>query len=346
MVATDPQGMRIIYYKDPVGNFGDDLNELIWPRVLPADVRATPDIVLVGIGSLLDQSRFRGIPLVGRRVFVLGSGAGYGKLPDGWQDWTYLAVRGQLTARLIGKPGSAVTDGAALLARLPGLVPRAARPDQVLFMPHHYTLINSHWQAAAERAGMMFVSPNWAPDRILACYGRARLVVTEAMHGAIVADALRIPWVPALISPEVSVFKWRDWASSLGVPYRPVTMPPTARLEAMRYWRISRINIANGRSIASADLAACTDDELLEDLLHRFREEPAVIGPVDAPGGLKSLVKRALPVFDGPKVAAAAVALRAAAAGPAYLSNDAVFADRLARLEGAVERLVDAARHG
>ena len=48
--------MHIVYYKDAVGNFGDDLNELIWPRVLPDDVRSAPDTVLVGIGSLLDEA--------------------------------------------------------------------------------------------------------------------------------------------------------------------------------------------------------------------------------------------------------------------------------------------------
>jgi succinoglycan biosynthesis protein ExoV len=74
--------MRIVYYKEAVGNFGDDLNELIWPRVLPDDVRAAPDAVLVGIGSLLDQARFRDVETAGKRVFVLGSGAAYGRLPD------------------------------------------------------------------------------------------------------------------------------------------------------------------------------------------------------------------------------------------------------------------------
>ncbi|RZM32563.1 MAG: hypothetical protein EOP67_27045, partial [Sphingomonas sp.] len=204
--------MHIVYYKDAVGNFGDDLNELIWPRVLPDDVRSAPDTVLVGIGSLLDEARFRGVETVGKRVFVMGSGAAYGRLPDDSARWTYCAVRGPLTASVVGHPSAAVTDSAALLANLPDLVPRSARADEILFMPHHRTLVNSNWQAAAERAGMTFVDPQWTPDRILACYGRAKLVVTEAMHGAIVADTLRIPWIPVMISPEVSIFKWRDWA--------------------------------------------------------------------------------------------------------------------------------------
>ena len=61
--------MQIIYYKDAVGNFGDDLNEVMWPRLLPEDVRSAPGTVLVGIGSLLDQARFRGVETAGKRVF-------------------------------------------------------------------------------------------------------------------------------------------------------------------------------------------------------------------------------------------------------------------------------------
>jgi len=338
--------MRIVYYKDAVGNFGDDLNELIWPRLLPDDVRAAPDTVLVGIGSLLDQARFRDVVTAGKRVFVLGSGAAYGRLPDDYARWTYCAVRGPLTARVIGKPEAAVTDSAALLARLPDLVPRSARPEETLFMPHHRTLVNSRWQAAAEQAGMTFVDPQWTPDRILACYGRAKLVVTEAMHGAIVADTLRIPWIPVMISPEVSIFKWRDWAASLELAYTPVALPPTARLEAFRYDRISRLTEAGGRSVARADAAGLDDAVLIADFQDRFREEPAVIDAVAAPGAVKAFIKSAATRFDGRRLTAASRALTAVAAGRCFLSNDTVFVDRLDRLEQAVAGLIADVRAG
>lgn len=122
--------MHIVYYKDAVGNFGDDLNELIWPRVLPEDVRSAPDTVLVGIGSLLDEARFRGVETASKRVFVMGSGAAYGRLPDDYARWTYCAVRGPLTASVIGRPAAAVTDSAALLAALPDLVPGPHGPTK------------------------------------------------------------------------------------------------------------------------------------------------------------------------------------------------------------------------
>ena len=45
--------MEVFHYKDPVGNFGDDLNAVIWPALLNDVWDKQTDIVLVGIGSIL-----------------------------------------------------------------------------------------------------------------------------------------------------------------------------------------------------------------------------------------------------------------------------------------------------
>src|SRR5690606_12799670 len=51
----------------------------------------------------------------------------------------------------------------------------------------------------------------------------AERLVTEAMHGAIIADVMRIPWVRIVChsayheGPTVSEFKWQDWMQSLRV---------------------------------------------------------------------------------------------------------------------------------
>ena len=44
------------------------------------------------------------------------------------------------------------------------------------------------------------------------------------MHGAIVADALRIPWIPLKVMPDLLEFKWQDWCMSINVPYKPYTL--------------------------------------------------------------------------------------------------------------------------
>ncbi len=46
------------------------------------------------------------------------------------------------------------------------------------------------------------------------------------MHGAIVADALRVPWLSVSSGPQINRFKWRDWCDSLALDYTPAAMLP------------------------------------------------------------------------------------------------------------------------
>jgi succinoglycan biosynthesis protein ExoV len=338
--------MHITFYRDPHGNFGDDLNEMLWPRVLPAELWTMEDVVLVGVGSLLNAPHFGKVETAGKRVFVLGTGAAYGALPEGWRDWNILAVRGPLTAALLDRPETAVTDGAALLATVPEAAPAAPRRDSILFMPHHRTLVNSHWPEVARRAGIEYVDPRWSTDQVFEAYGRAKLVIAEAMHGAIVADTLRIPWIPLVMSPEISVFKWRDWLSSVELPYRPHFLPPSARLETQRFERITAKLDGAGLAYADAQGVAMSDADLLADHAKRHGGGSPKIEATKAPPLLKAVAKRVISAFDGRYIDQAAVALKAAAAAEPFLSRDAVFADRLDRLVVARDRFVASALAG
>jgi succinoglycan biosynthesis protein ExoV len=52
------------------------------------------------------------------------------------------------------------------------------------------------------------------------------LLLTEAMHGAIVADALRVPWAPVRLYPRFTLFKWQDWTQSMDLPLKIHDVPP------------------------------------------------------------------------------------------------------------------------
>jgi succinoglycan biosynthesis protein ExoV len=62
------------------------------------------------------------------------------------------------------------------------------------------------------------------------------------MHGAILADAFRVPWIAVSSSRSINSFKWNDWARSLGVTYAPKHIPVSTRAEAIakgaRFWGV------------------------------------------------------------------------------------------------------------
>jgi succinoglycan biosynthesis protein ExoV len=51
------------------------------------------------------------------------------------------------------------------------------------------------------------------------------------MHGAIIADYFRTPWIPVKISRKILDFKWHDWCESIDVQYEPVLLQPSDALE-------------------------------------------------------------------------------------------------------------------
>jgi succinoglycan biosynthesis protein ExoV len=331
--------MHVIYYQSPTGNFGDDLNAVLWRALLPESCFADDDAVLLGIGSIFREDFLSEAATRGKRVFVLGSGAGTGQLPKLWpnEQWSILAVRGPLTGQLIGRPGAVATDSAALLAVAPSLAPTPVERREVAFFPHYNSVEYSQWPRVCELAGMTFVDAHRPPGEILSTLAGARLVVTEAMHGAILADTLRIPWVPVVCSPSILPFKWVDWAQSLELDYRPTVLPPSSAWEALKHLRIRIDDPRHARNGS----ASGEGEDLIADFRRRFTDVPVedlVVKP-RLNGGARSTVQKATTLFDRIFVERAAQALISIAEGRAYLSADRVFADRVERLQEAVRQL-------
>jgi succinoglycan biosynthesis protein ExoV len=333
--------MEILYYKDLNGNFGDDLNEVIWRAVLPREVFEVPDVILVGIGSVLNAAMAPLSRTMGKRVFVLGSGASYGVLPTGWETWSILALRGPLTAQLMGMQNAAATDGAALIATVPSLIGECDRRDLTLFMPHHHSIAAGLWERVAETCGFTFVSPEWPVSKIMTHFVRAKLVVTEAMHGAIVADAMRIPWIPVVMSPDISVFKWSDWTMSLNLPFRPTTIPGSSSRENRRHKAIHKLARERGHppaSLADTSNAAA----LLRDHRQRYEGGISDVKPKCRQSTIiRRTAKRLVAVFDPFLVERAADSLMKLNLASAWLSDDLIMRRRIEQLQEATAVFVE-----
>ena len=102
-----------------------------------------------------------------------------------------------------------------------------------MFVPHWKSVRYGRWQRICESLGIEFVDPCGDSTAVVRRIASAEKVIAESMHAAIIADAFRVPWIPVALSREISPFKWVDWAASLEVPYRPVCLPASNRIELL-----------------------------------------------------------------------------------------------------------------
>jgi len=212
--------MKLFYFKQSHGipNFGDDLNAWLWPQLLPGIFDEQDDVIFVGIGTVLNER----IPKA-RRTIVFSSGVGYGQLPEIDATWTIYCVRGPISANALGLPAKkAVSDGGILVNRL--FKGGSESKYAVSYMPHSYLSDFAPWQSVCDELGINFISPQQPVKETLLSISESSLLITEAMHGAIVADALRVPWVPVVTNPKVLSSKWDDWCKSMDLKYTPTSL--------------------------------------------------------------------------------------------------------------------------
>jgi polysaccharide pyruvyl transferase len=208
--------MKLYYYKDELGNFGDDLNPWLWDKVLPGFLDEDEHEWLIGIGTLLNHK----LPVSGIK-HVFGSGYGYGSKPKLDDTYNFLCVRGPKTAEALNLPKAvALTDSAILIKCVE--LPDIEKKYKFGFIPHHTSIGNFSWGNLCGELGFNFINPEWSVDKVLIELRKCEIVMCEAMHGAIVCDALRIPWIPIKCYSYISDFKWEDWLQTLDMPYAPI----------------------------------------------------------------------------------------------------------------------------
>ena len=210
----------LYYFQIDHGNFGDELNPWLWSKLAPELCDASDPRLFLAIGTILDAR----VPREPRK-FVFGSGCAPEAEVAIDERWKFYAVRGPRTAAKLGLvPECAVADPAILIRQL--AAPRPAAQYPAAFMPHHQSTLSADWQRLCAEAGIHFLDPRKSVDEVLPELLRTELLLTEAMHGAIVADALRVPWIAVRLYPQFVEFKWRDWAESLGIDLRLHDVPP------------------------------------------------------------------------------------------------------------------------
>jgi succinoglycan biosynthesis protein ExoV len=342
--------MELYYYKTKLGNFGDDLNQWLWHALLPNSWDPTDNIIMTGIGTIIGE------PLPhNRHKIIFSSGIGYQPRPVsfGAKDWHVVCVRGPLTARVLGlPPTAAVTDGAILLALLPEgqCIPETERQG-IVFMPHHEALNVGHWQTICDRAGIEFIDPRGDNKMIIDRLRHARLVLADAMHAAIVADTVRVPWIPLVTSPAINSFKWQDWCQAMELHYSPIRLPPSTFAEQlssrfMKFFSLTHENISVPLDHVLIDYQKTTRrmTSLQARLLRKLLSICLVLANLIT--GLP-LVRSYLCRYNAHQTELAALALREAVKAKPMLSSNEVFQARLQEMShrlNQIERIAAQAR--
>jgi succinoglycan biosynthesis protein ExoV len=241
--------VQVYVWRGATRNFGDELNDLLWPQLLPGLLEPelgaghmpsvngcgpglsdniAPDLLL-GIGSVLDARHS-----ADRRKVVAGAGFGGYERPaklDG--SWEIYWVRGPRTARQLGLPAAfGLGDPASLLPLVHPIVrPGADDIGTIGFMPHFESLARGAWPEAAAAAGVTLIDPRGEPETILGRIAGCRVLLSEALHGAIVADALRIPWVALVPVAPIHRAKWLDWADAMDLTIDFQALPASSARE-------------------------------------------------------------------------------------------------------------------
>src|ERR1700727_2863375 len=178
--------MILYQWRGAAPNFGDELNGLLWPRLLPGFFDQDESARFLGIGSVLDDRH-------DRRAIKLVAGSGYGgyeRRIELDETWVIHWVRGPRTARGLNLPPALGLGDSASLLPLCGLAPprEMANGSAITgFMRHFESAMRGAWQEVCDAAGVTLIDPRGDPLAIIAAIGSCRVMLSEALHGAIVA---------------------------------------------------------------------------------------------------------------------------------------------------------------
>ncbi len=202
-------------------NFGDELNALLWPRLLPDFFDDDPAEVFLGIGSVLDARHVRA-------AVKLVAGAGYGGYEPltgaGCQLGHPLGPRPAAPPACSGfhrLPASAIrrcwlAGPASQPSATPACGRRGRGGGRSASCRISRALERGAWAEAAAAAGVELIDPRGDPQAMIAAIGRCRLLLSEALawrhrrrRPARALDRAASRWC------RVHRPKWQDWAESL-----------------------------------------------------------------------------------------------------------------------------------
>jgi succinoglycan biosynthesis protein ExoV len=291
-----------LYYWDYRPNFGDRLNVWLWPTLLPGAFEHSDNTVFAGIGSILNE-RFP----AGQKAIIFGSGVGYEQRAIVVQrDWDIRFVRGPVSAAKLGLDRAlAICDPAILVKRF---YSRSIPNRPFSFMPH-WTHATSTLRVLCEDAGFGYVDPANDIEKCITKITTTGVLITESLHGAIVADALGVPWIP-ISHPRAYTSKWVDYTQSVGLPYHPKVFhalwhsDTSGALGRVKAWAKAKLFLSQLKAATKAD-AFLSEPHRIEEYCCMIEAHIKVLNEQYAAGGhLLPSERHCVLVAEGSSIAA------------------------------------------
>ncbi|MEP6747478.1 MAG: polysaccharide pyruvyl transferase [Bacteroidota bacterium] len=240
--------MKLVEIKLRKNNFGDDLNEWLWPQIF-ANIDDNDNGYFLGIGTIL----LGGSPVLEKisrsKKIVFGSGVRPSELyvsykPDSLTDIKFL--RGPLSSQALDHKYEYITDAAYAVRQLDNFqqLQNTEKKYEISVMPYFHSVDYFDWKSICKKLGFHYISPlsENGVEFTLKEIAASRHLISEAMHGAIAADLLRVPWhrfvltTPHTEGDMVSQFKWADWLQSIKIYNPQITFIPFYKKSRVHNW--------------------------------------------------------------------------------------------------------------
>lgn len=201
--------MEYLYYKTKKGNFGDDLNGWLWPKLF-GEEDSSDDLAFLGIGTILYEHNKHIIGARNKRKVVFGTGVRpvYKQFPMDDQ-WDVRFLRGPLSSNHFNRKFDYISDAAYALQLLPEFqqIAQTSKQYEVSFIPYFKSESYFDWKSICKELGIHYITTHTdlGIEYTLREIAASKFVISEAMHGAILADILRIPWRRFILTDRKSV---------------------------------------------------------------------------------------------------------------------------------------------
>ncbi|WP_165043410.1 polysaccharide pyruvyl transferase family protein [Dysgonomonas sp. ZJ709] len=227
--------MNLIYWKSDIGNLGDDLNPWLWERIFGDFSNYSDDYDFVAIGSILTNKIEDD-----RKKIIFGSGIRDFLYNPNFQNGSDVRfVRGPVSSKVFNN-APYITDAAYCLGLLEKEV--YEKKYETSYIPYFRQVHTFDWKSFEKWSGMKVILPTNPIEQVIKEINESKNIIASAMHGAILADIYRIPWIRARFSSLVgestmiSELKWFDWHKSIGIDdLRPITFGFTINYKSKNF---------------------------------------------------------------------------------------------------------------